>query len=249
MWNTIGCYLQHFGWATLLTAIVGYLLGSRSFSIIFTKIFAKTDIRAHGSGNAGATNVLRTVGKRAAALTFVFDFLKAVVAVILGRIIFQSIASTQGIDQALVILGKYGAYIGGTAAFIGHLYPLYFGFRGGKGVITSAALGLLIDWRLFLVELALFVAIFLWKKTISLASVIIASTYPLVTFLITYFIDHKHYVKYGGVPYSVNYVIVTTVTLAIIGWTIVWKHRENIKRLIAGTEKPISFHKKKDPEE
>ena len=137
----------------LLVAAAGYLLGSISFAIILTRVFAHEDVRSHGSGNAGATNVLRVAGKKASALTFLCDFLKCALSVAIGYYALHFICLANGIDPVLARLGMYAA---GFCCIIGHMYPLYFGFRGGKGVVTAAAMILLLDWRVFLICFAFF---------------------------------------------------------------------------------------------
>ena len=142
----------------LLSALVGYLLGSISFAILLTKAFAHEDVRAHGSGNAGATNVLRVAGKKASALTFLLDFCKCVASVLVGYFLVKHACVANGVDPEMARLGMYAA---GFCCMIGHMYPLYFGFRGGKGVVTTAAMMLLLDWRVFLICFAVFLLVFL----------------------------------------------------------------------------------------
>lgn len=218
----------------LLVALVGYLLGSISFAIIFTRLFSHEDVRTHGSGNAGATNVLRVAGKKASALTFLFDFLKCAASVLIGYFVLRYACAANGIDAEMARLGMYAA---GFLCIIGHMHPLYFGFRGGKGVVTAAAMMLLLDWRVFLVCFAVFLLTFIWRKTVSLSSISAAGIYPFITFFVTWFVDHK----LGGLP--VVYVVMATAVAALIGVTVVVKHRANIKRILAGEEKPISFKK------
>ena len=218
----------------LLVAAAGYLLGSISFAIILTRVFAHEDVRSHGSGNAGATNVLRVAGKKASALTFFCDFLKCALSVAIGYYALHFICLANGIDPVLARLGMYAA---GFCCIIGHMYPLYFGFRGGKGVVTAAAMMLMLDWRVFLNCFAFFALVFAWKKTVSLASICGCLLYPIVTFFITFFIDYK----IGGLPGF--YVAMATAVAALIGATVIVKHRANIKRILAGEEKPISFKK------
>ena len=222
---------------TLLTALVGYLLGSISFSIIITRIYLKDDIRKYGSGNAGATNVLRSVGKLPAMLTFAGDFLKQVASILIGRQIFLAFIGSDTVSADIAV--RYAAYIAGVGCLIGHLYPLYFRLRGGKGVITAAAMMALIDWRVFLIELVLFAIVMACTRLVSLGSIIGGLTYPLVTFLVTYFIDYKN----QAAGFTLTYVIVTTCITAAVGLIVTIKHRSNIKRLLNGTEKPISFAK------
>lgn len=229
-------YLPGLVLPTLLVLVLAYLLGSISFSIILTKHFKHDDIRKHGSGNAGATNVLRTVGKKAALLTFVLDFLKCVAAVVLGRMIIG--AACQGLG-APGDIAQFGAYAAGLACILGHIFPLFFHFRGGKGVVTTAAMMALVDWRVFLILFAVFIIVFAARKIVSLASIIGTALYPFVTFAVVYFLD------YSGSPLSSHgnmdsfYLAAVTLVSAIVGAIVVIKHKENIKRLIAGTEKPI----------
>lgn len=145
----------------LLVAAAGYLLGSISFAIILTRVFAHEDVRSHGSGNAGATNVLRVAGKKASALTFLCDFLKCALSVAIGYYALHFICLANGIDPVLARLGMYAA---GFCCIIGHMYPLYFGFRGGKGVVTAAAMILLLDWRVFLICFAFFALVLRGRK-------------------------------------------------------------------------------------
>lgn len=224
----------------ILVAVLGYLLGSVSFSIIFTKIFKKDDIRKFGSGNAGATNVLRAVGKKAAALTFIFDFVKCAIAVIVGTLVLSAVCVDKGVS---LDLAKIGTYIAGFSCVIGHMFPLYFGFRGGKGVVTTTAMMAMIDWRVFLCVLAIFALVFAWKKTVSLGSIIAAGVYPIFTFLITYLLDYQNSPVSSHGEVTMNYLIAVTVISALTGAVVIIKHHSNIKRLIEGTEKPISFKK------
>ena len=174
--------LRDYGLQILATVVIGYLVGSVSFSIIFTRLFDKKDIRTMGSGNAGFTNVLRSVGKLPSILTFIFDFAKGLLAVYLGMLIFQA-------SGAPFIVKQCGIYLAGVACILGHVFPLYFHFKGGKGVLTSAALILIIDWRIFLIVVGVFLIVFLISKIISLASISAAVSLPIGTFLVTYFAE------------------------------------------------------------
>ena len=219
----------------LLAAVVGYLLGSVSFAVILTKAFIKDDVRNFGSGNAGATNVLRAAGKKASALTFLLDFLKCAVSVVIGHYILMYFIGQYGMDASYARLGMYAS---GFLCIIGHMYPLYFGFRGGKGVVTTSAMMCMLDWRVFLVCCVAFFSTFFWKKIVSLSSVTAAITYPFATFIIAYFLDYR-----SG-RYDMSYVIMATAVALLCCVVVTIKHRENIKRILKGEEKPISFKKK-----
>ena len=131
------------------SAIASYLLGSISFAIIITYIFTKKDVRDSGSGNAGMTNVLRTVGVLPAILTLLGDLGKAIAAIYVSRFLFSSL----DIQNAAQI----GMYVGGLFVLLGHIYPLFFKFKGGKGVLTCAGVFLVLDWQLCLVCIAIFI--------------------------------------------------------------------------------------------
>ena len=218
----------------LLCGGVGYLLGSISFAVILTRMFIKDDVRNYGSGNAGATNVLRAAGKKASALTFLLDFLKCAASVVIGYYVIMHFIGMYGMNPSYARLGVYAA---GFMCIIGHMYPVYFGFRGGKGVVTASAMMFMLDWRVFAICAVVFFSTFFWKKIVSLSSVSAAAAYPFATFAITYFVDFCS----GG--YAISYVAMATAVAALCGAVVVIKHRENIKRLMKGEEKPISFKK------
>lgn len=239
--NNFISFLSNGWWQIIVTAIVGYLLGSINFAIIITKIVDKNkDIREMGSGNAGFTNVLRSVGKGPAIFTIVFDFIKAIIAVIIGGILFSLIASNSEIQS--IEFSSYGKYLAGFSCIAGHMFPIYFGFKGGKGVVTTAALMAVVDWRVFIAVIVLFLIIFLISKIISLGSLICAVFYPIATFLCTFFID---YIPSQGTKnvHSIIYVVISTLFALLIGMCVIIKHKDNIKRLINGTEKKITAKK------
>jgi glycerol-3-phosphate acyltransferase PlsY len=234
-------YLKDFILPSIFVAVVSYLLGSLSFSIIFTKLFDHDmDIRSLGSGNAGATNVLRSVGPKAAAFTFAFDFAKGAVSVMIGRYFFQYIATLVGAPE---ITRQYGAYIAGVLCVIGHIYPVYFNFKGGKGVLTSAAMIALIDWRVFIIVISLFIILFLITRIVSLASICAAAMFPVSTFLITFFVDYRGGRSTIG-PVSLAYVLITTSIALLMAVILILKHSANIVRIKNGTEKKLSIHRK-----
>ena len=223
----------YFGLPLILCAVVGYLLGSVNSSIILTKLYKKGDIREQGSGNAGMTNVLRSVGKLPAVLTFVGDFLKCVIAILLALLVMRLLGADPGNE-----LEKIAQYTAGVFCVMGHAFPLYYGFRGGKCIVTAAAMIALTDWRVFLLILATFLLVFVWKRIISLASITCAALYPVYTFLITFFLD------YQNGQHTLIYLIFVTVVTLFVGIFVLYRHRANIGRLRRGEEKPITIGKK-----
>ncbi len=223
----------------ILSAIISYLLGSLNFSIILTKL-KHDDVRKYGSGNAGMTNMLRVYGKGPAVATFVLDFLKCAAAILIARAMIRTTVDANLLSVDYVDLS---GYVAGYACMLGHMFPIYFGFRGGKGVVTSTALMLFIDWRCFIAVIAVFLIIFVWKKIISLGSIIGAAVYPISTFLFTYFFDFYKSPLANHGDKTGMYVILVTLLSVLVGATIIIKHHANIKRLIDGTEKPITAKK------
>lgn len=225
-------------WRFVSAAIIAYLLGSINTAVLVTKIVTKgkKDIRQMGSGNAGFTNVLRSVGKIPAIITIVSDALKCIIAVLLGGFIFSFItADTQILSNEYVNCGKY---IAGIFCILGHSYPIYFNFKGGKGVVTAAALILVEDWRVFLLIIATFLIIFLITKIISAASITCAVLYAPFTFAVTFIFDYS-----GSSGYSLSYVLLSTAAALVIGIFVIVKHKDNIRRLIRGEEKKITAKK------
>lgn len=219
-----------------LAALTGYLLGSISFAIIFTWLFTKNDVRTSGSGNAGATNVFRTAGMIPGIFTTFLDMAKGAAAVVLGRIIFEKFGAP-GINDP-VALAQIGACIAGLFAVIGHLFPVFFGFRGGKGVLTLAGIIFMIDPVRFLVLLATFAVSAAITKIVSVSSMAAAVAYPIITFIRSFSLHISQ-----PEVYSNTYWIVEMVVAFIFAGTLFYTHRENIKRLIAGTEPKFSIKK------
>lgn len=207
--------------AYIIVAIIAYLLGSISFSIIFSKKFAGFDVREKGSKNAGTTNVLRTVGKKAAILTLVCDVLKGVVAVLIAFLIGIWV---EGINKALLL------QIAGIFVVIGHLFPVFFKFKGGKGVATSLGVLLTINWQIGLICLVFALVIMALTRMVSLGSIMAAILFPVLTIFI-----HQNYL----VP-NANYVIFGIILATLV----VFLHRANIQRILEGKENRLSFGKK-----
>lgn len=213
--------------ACILSAVVGYLLGSINFALIICNIKFKEDVRTKGSGNAGMTNVLRNYGKKTAALTMLGDTLKGLVAVMAGRGIILLLAPQSDM--------LYGAYIAGMFTILGHLFPVFFGFKGGKGIATSLGVILALQPFVALALLSVFLIVLLISKMVSLGSIIGISLYPVFTLLWALFFG-------GRLP------VFTTVCAALIAGLIIWMHRGNIQRIRAGTEYKFGSKKKQEAE-
>lgn len=207
--------------AIVLTALEGYLLGSFCFGIITTKLLRQKDIRDFGSGNAGMTNVLRSIDVPCGVLTGLGDFAKGVAAILIGRALF----SAAGLESS------YGTMLAAAFVLVGHILPLYFGFRGGKGVMTTAGIMLVVNWRVMVILLVVFGTVFALSKIISLASITVAALLPVAMFLVCFF---------SGTEWLVH-----TIFAFAIGALIIFNHRSNIKRLLAGSESKIVVNKKK----
>lgn len=196
----------------LSAAVVGYLLGSVNFSIILSRMRYQDDIRRHGSGNAGMTNTLRTYGRLSAVIVLAGDFGKGFLAAWLGW-------RLGGTPMA--------AYLAGLFAVIGHMFPLYFGFRGGKGVATAAGVILGTSPPVFLLLAACFVAIIFFSRYVSLGSISVAALYPIALLIL-------------GVG---AFWPRTLCSLGMAG-LVIWAHRSNIGRLLAGTENKLGAGKR-----
>lgn len=199
-------------------ALAGYLLGSINFAVVVSRLLDHDDIRNHGSGNAGMTNILRVYGKKQAALVCLGDFGKGVAAVLLARALFGW-AGVAALD---------GGYVGALAVLLGHLFPVFFGFRGGKGVLTSAGIMLVLNPTVFVVLVPVVVAMMFLTRIVSLGSISAAVVYPLLTWLFTR--------QPANTAFS-----------ALMAVLVIYMHRENIKRLLNGTESRFG-QKKAKPE-
>lgn len=200
-----------------IMAIIAYLIGSINFSIILSKKMAGFDVREKGSGNAGTTNMLRSVGKKAAAITLICDILKGVIAILIAIVIGKIFKNTNG---SLLV------QIAGVAVILGHTFPIFFKFKGGKGVATSLGVLIMSNWQIGLICLVFALILIALTQMVSVGSIAAAILYPVLTLFIP-----QNYIVPG------NYLIYSIV-LAII---IVFNHRENVKRLLNGTENKISF--------
>ncbi len=207
--------------AYIVVAILAYLLGSISFSVIFSKKFAGIDVRTVGSKNAGATNTLRTAGKKAAILTLLCDVLKGVISVLIAYIVGLMF---ENVDKSLLL------QIAGICVVLGHVFPIFFKFKGGKGVATSLGVLLMINWQIALICLVFALVIMILTKMVSVGSILAAVLFPVLTIFISqnYLVPEGSYIVFG-------------IILAVI---VVVLHRENIKKILAGNENKLSFSKK-----
>ncbi len=209
----------------VVIAVIAYLLGSVNSSVIISKRMAAGDIRTANSGNAWDTNMARTYGKGLGILTFVCDVLKVLLAagiayIIIGKAEFQ--------PNSYLYLS-----LAGLCCVLGHLYPCYFAFKGGKGVSACTGMVLVIDWRIALILLAVFAIVVLVFRYISLGSVVIASVYPVLTF----FMFKSESLSLAETVWQNRWM---AAGIALVFTVIVLvKHISNIKRIIEGTENKI----------
>lgn len=222
----------------IIVAAVGYLIGSISFSILLTRHYKdKSDIRDLGSGNAGFTNVLRSVGFWPAFLTMLGDFGKGIAACLFGRLVFSQV-SLPGVPEFCIV--QYGIYIAGVACLIGHVYPCFFGFRGGKAVLTALSLLIMTDWRVAFLALAVFLIVVFSTRLVSLGSILAAVSYPIITFCVTYFYDYLGERR----PATFGYTIIVTTIAVLVGVFVIYKHKKNLIRLLNGEEKKLTIASK-----
>ena len=203
----------------ILIGIVAYLIGSISFSVIISKKMAGFDVREKGSKNAGSTNVLRTVGKKAAAITLVCDILKGVIAILIAFIVGKI---AKDINPALLV------QIAAICVVVGHTFPIFFKFKGGKGVATSLGIILLLNWQIGLICLVFALILMILTRMVSLGSISAAILFPVLTIFIT-----ENYLVPG------NYIVFGIILAAFV----VYNHRANVKRILTGTENKLSFKK------
>ena len=223
----MGAFLANSWLSLLLTVVCGYLLGSVNWAIIVTRFFSRKDIREEGSGNAGATNVLRAHGKLPAALTAVGDIVKAVLSALLGGFLLTNLHLAQPVWEDSLWL--VGGYFGGLFSIVGHVLPLFYGFRGGKGVLTTLGMFLVVDYRVALTCLGVFIVIVAITRMVSLGSILaIGCGMPLL--LVTGFL-------LDGLLWQ--QVVFTVVFAVVVETIIVIKHKDNIKRIATGTERKL----------
>lgn len=218
--------------AILISAVMSYLLGSFNSSILVVRLLKHQDIREFGSHNAGLTNTLRCFGKGCAALTLVGDLAKGIVAVLLSKGICELLGTGLTAQNDVHFIG----YIAGIFAILGHVFPIYYHFKGGKGVLVGVSVFLGIDWKVFLCLIVIFAVVLAISKYVSLGSIIAAACCPVVTFLFQFW-------QRGDLP--MWYLWLNTGLAALMGAWVIYMHRTNIQRLKAGNENKFSFHSKK----
>lgn len=196
----------------LVIAVAAYLLGCCNGAILTSKLFLHEDVRTHGSGNAGLTNFQRSYGGGLTLVVTAIDILKAVLACLLGRWLV-------GTSSAMML--------GGLCVIVGHMFPVFFGFRGGKGILSGAAVALTMDWRIFLIIIVVFVIAVALTRYVSLGSVLAAAVYPF-GFLWCFWGDWA-----------------TVVMAFLVSAGAIVMHRANIGRLLRGNERKLSFHSKR----
>ena len=211
--------------AYIIMAIIAYLIGSINFSVIISKKMAGFYVREKGSGNAGSTNVLRTVGKKAALLTLVCDILKGVVSVLVSLLV--GLIAGEAANKAVLV------EIAALAVVIGHTFPVFFQFKGGKGVATSLGVILIVNWKIGLICLVFALAIMAVGRMVSLGSISASVLFAVLTIFI-----RDSYI--GGVEFEFSFIIFGILLAALV----IFNHRSNLKRILAGTENKLSFKKK-----
>ena len=212
----------------IIIGIIAYLIGSVNFSILISKKVAGFDLREKGSGNAGTTNVLRTVGKGAAAATLILDILKGVVAIYVAILYGKIVTGITSLPIDASIL----AQVAGIFVILGHTYPIYFGFKGGKGVATSLGILITTNYQIGLICLVFALILIALTRMVSVGSLAAAILFPVLTL----FLGKENYIVPG------NYFVYSIVIALIV----IFNHRANIKRLLNGTENKLSFKKKEE---
>ena len=204
--------------AVFMVAIIAYLIGSLSSSVIISKKFAGFDVREKGSGNAGTTNVLRTVGKKAALITLICDVLKGVIAIGVALLIGKQFPE---VNRAFLV------QVAGILVVVGHTFPIFFKFKGGKGVATSLGVLLMTNWQVGLICLVFAIMLMAVTKMVSLGSIMAAILFPVLTIFIkdNYIADGYNYIIFG-------------IAMAVL---VIFNHRSNLKRIYNGTENRLSF--------
>ena len=206
----------------IIMAVIAYFIGSINFSVIIGRKMAGIDVRQEGSGTAGSTNVLWTIGLKAALLTLICDILKGVIAILVALLIGNIV---KNIDRALLV------QLAGIFVILGHTFPIFFEFKGGKGVATALGVLLMSNWEIGLICLVFALVIIIASRMVSMGAVGAAILFPVLTL----FMNDNFIVAASGMKYFIYSLI-----LALI---VIFNHRENIKRIMNGTENKIELKK------
>ena len=210
-----------FLYALPVIAIAAYFLGCFNGAVIVSKYILRDDIRTHGSGNAGLTNFYRTFGGFLTIVVILCDVLKAVLAIWFAVLA----ARYMRVDEAsVIVLAKYW---GALFCLLGHMFPCMFHFKGGKGILSGGTIAIMIDWRIALVVWGGFILLAVLTKYVSLGSVWAGGSFPFISW------------------YCYPYLAIVILAF-LIGGLVVWQHRANIRRLLAGNENKFSLHHKKE---
>ena len=206
----------------IIVAVIAYLIGSINFSIILSKRMAGFDIREKGSGNAGTTNMLRAVGKKAAVITLICDILKGVVSILIAVLAGKIV---KNLDNALLV------QLAGIFVIIGHTFPVFFKFKGGKGIATSLGVLLMTNWQIGLICLVFALVLIALTRMVSVGSIAAGILFPVLVA----FIDQNYIVPTSNSNWS---YLVFSIIIALL---VIFNHRANVQRILNGTENRISF--------
>lgn len=204
----------------IIVAIIAYLIGSINFSILISKKMAGFDIREKGSGNAGTTNMLRSVGKKAAVITLICDILKGVVSILIAVLAGKII---KNLDNALLV------QLAGIFVILGHTFPVFFNFKGGKGIATSLGVLLMVNWQIGLICLVFALVLIALTKMVSVGSIAAGILFPILVV----FINQNYIVQSSNWSY-----LVFSIIIAIL---VIFNHRANVQRILTGTENKLSL--------
>ncbi len=210
-----------------LSLIIGYLFGSINVSVILSKVAFKGDVRNYGSGNAGATNMARVYGLLGGLAVLVGDFLKAILACAIALLI-----APQAYTEICIMSV-------GIACIMGHAFPIFFGFKGGKGVTVGAAVALMVDWKALLFIVAIFIIVFVFTHIVSISSIM--GAFGLIFISVVFYVLNLCGV---AATFFANFTLERVFLAFFAGVLVVWLHRSNILRLLNGEEKKFTFKKK-----
>ncbi len=213
----------------VISAVVSYLMGGLNSAIISVKLLEGEDIRKHGSGNAGLTNTLRCFGKVPAICTLVGDLLKGVIAVLISKYVILALIVPELEFTAFI------GYFSGIFCILGHIFPIYYGFKGGKGVLVSSSILLVVDPVCFCIIIPFFVLMVILTKYVSVSSMTAAAVYPFLTFALQYF----------AYNWEFNHALTDALLVVVTSIILIYMHKENIQRLKNGTENKFSVKSKK----